>query len=172
MLIRLLENYPFKNIGVTIAEVFLPYSGIDYVLKKSGEFAGFEVFTMFEGDVEFGVSNLWGKYFIVSKTIGEYRYDCVYAQLDNINEDLQKYAIIKGDRDFLVPGKYFLGWASGNTKTMRRLHIELFQKNLRTGERKKLNPYGTQMTGNKCPQPRESLEGFDHFWNSDEPEFV
>lgn len=185
---KFLEYYPFKNIGVCLAEGFSVYDGnlrdvpgrkhlgIDYVLKKSGEFVSFEVFSMFEGDVHFGVSDSWGKYFVVSKVIGECRYDVIYAHLDHINVELQKYSIIQGDRDFVVPAKYFLGMAgtTGDTKSIRQLHIELHEKNLQTGERNKLDPYGVydRLRSRKYPQPGESLTGCNHFWTSDSPGFI
>ncbi len=188
MLIRLLECYPFKQIGVTIAEGFSAYDGtlrdvpgkfhggIDYVLKKSDEFASFEVFSMYEGDVRFGVSNQWGKFFIISKQIGECRYDTIYAHLDHINEDLQKYAIIQGDKDFVVPEKYFLGLSgtTGNTKSIRQLHIELHEKNLRTGKRTQIDPYGIydRASSLKYPDPGKPLSPHAHVWREDLPEFI
>ena len=187
-MIKLFECYPFKNLGIQIAEGFSVYDGnlrdvpgkvhlgIDYVLKKSDEFASFEVFSMYEGDVEFGVSNSWGKYFIISKTVGECRYDTVYAHLDNINVDLQKYAIIQGDREFIVPSKYYLGWSgtTGDTKNIRQLHIELHEKNLRTGQRRTLDPYGIydRLSSGKYRDLGHVLNNLMHVWVSDSPEFI
>src|ERR1051326_3107620 len=155
-MIKFLENYPFKWLGVKIGEGFSvydghlgdiagqPHLGIDYVLKKGNEFASFEVFNMFEGSAEFGVSTDLGKYFIIGKTEGDFLLQVVYAHLDNINEDLQKYAIIQGDREFIIPARYQLGWTgkTGLTHGIRQLHIEVHQKNLVTGEKQKLDPYG------------------------------
>lgn len=187
-MIKFLESYPFKNLGVTIAEEFSvydgnlrdvpgkPHGGIDYVLKKNGEFASFEVYTMFEGHARFGVSGSWGKYFVISKFLDKFQYDCVYAHLDNITEEIQKYAIIQGDKDFIIPSGYCLGWTgtTGNTKNIRQLHLELHEKNLLTGERRKLDPYGVydRLASNKYPQPGKSLRGLNHFWVSDEPKFA
>jgi murein DD-endopeptidase MepM/ murein hydrolase activator NlpD len=188
MPVRFLESYPFKNIGVTIAEGFSAYDGnlrdvpgrvhnaIDYVLKKSGEFVSFEVFSMYEGHVKFGVSESWGKYFIITKILEDVQYDTVYAHLDNIPDDIQKYAIIQGDKDFIIPAQYCLGMAgkTGDTKSIRQLHIELHEKNLKTGLRKKLDPYGIydRLSSGKYPQPGALLTGPDHYWISDEPEFI
>lgn len=188
MNIRLLENYPFKRVGVTIAEGFsaydgtlgdiagAPHGGIDYVLNKSGEHASFEVFTMYEGAAQFGVSNSLGKYFIISTVVGDCQYDTVYAHLDNITEDLQKYAIIQGDRDFIIPARYPLGWAgkTGLAHNIRQLHLELYQKNLKTGAKRKLDPYGLydKLSSGRYRQPGQTLRNLDHYWTTDEPEFI
>jgi hypothetical protein len=187
-MLSLLENYPFKNIGIEVAEGFVvsknnPRSalgglpnGIDYILKKQEEYVSFEVFSMYEGHIRFGVSQKWGKFFVISKTLGSFQYDTVYAHLDFINEDIQKYAIIHGDMDFIIPGKYFLGMCgkTGDTKKIRQLHIELHEKNVLTGERKKLDPYGIydRLSSGKYPKPGELLNKLPHAWVEDYPEFV
>ena len=187
-MIKFLECYPFKHIGLKIAEGFSAYDGnlgdmageshfgIDYVLKKNGEFISFEVYSMFEGALSFGVSASLGKFFTISRQIGDFRYDLIYAHLDHINEDLQKYELIRGEMDFIVPSRYFLGWSSatGLTHGIRQLHIELHGKNLVTGEKNKLDPYGVydRLSSGKYRQPGQTLAGLNHLWISDEPEFA
>jgi len=186
MLIRLFENYPFKNTGMTVAEGFLAYSGnlrtvpgmphggIDYVLKKGDEFASFEIFSMYEGSVKFGVSDKYGKFFSISKIEGDFLYETVYAHIDNIPDDILKYAIIQGDKDFIIPAAYPLGWAARDSKNIRHLHVELHQKNLLSGVRRKLDPYGLyeKFLNNNYPQPGESLKNYDHVWVDDDPLFI
>src|SRR5581483_4730855 len=99
-MIKLFECYPFRNLGVKIAEGFAAYDGnlrhmpgrahcaVDYVLRKSEEVVSFEVYNMYEGHLGFGVSQSWGKYFVVSRLVGEYRYNTIYAHLDYIPEEL------------------------------------------------------------------------------------
>ncbi len=185
---KILQCYPFKDAGVKVAEGFAAYDGnlrtvpgevhqgIDYALRKNNEFASFEVFSMFEGDVRFGVSEKLGRFFVISVETGELRYDCVYAHLDHINEDLQKYAIIRGEMDFVIPARYSLGWAgtAGSSRGVRHLHIEIHEKNLKTGQRRKLDPYGVygRLSGGGYRQPGESLAGLDHIWISDQPDLV
>lgn len=186
--IKLLENYPFKNVGVTIAEGFsaydgnlggvaaAPHYGIDYALKKGGEFVSFEVFTMYEGAASFGVSGRLGKYFVITAVLEGFKFDAVYAHLDNITEELQKYAIIKGNRDFIIPAGYPLGWAgkTGQAHNARHLHIELGRKNINTGERSRLDPYGIygKLSSGKYREPGRSLAGLEHYWINDEPNFI
>ena len=178
-MIKLLENYPFKNIGIKIVQGFnleREHFGIDYILKKGDELASFEVYNMFEGSANFGVNNKLGKYFVLAKQYGNFLYKVVYAHLDNINENLQKYAIIQGDREFIIPAKYPLGWSAkaGVTFGIRKLHIEIQLTNLETGLKQKIDPYGIYGRQESViyPQPGESLENFPHLWKTDEPEFI
>ena len=177
LMLQLLENFPFQNIGISVTPSMVGgvFSGVDYFWKRGDQYASFPVYTMYEGDVVFGVTQILGKYFIVSKTVGEYRYETVYAQLDHIDGNLQKYAIIQGDKDFMVPAKYFLGMSgtAGSGLGLRKLHIELYEKNLRTGERKLIDPYGIfGVSQRKYLQPGLSLAECHHVWITDKPNFV
>ena len=178
-MINLFECYPFQNIGVIVLPSVLKYpdqnfAGLDFFWKRGQEFASFPVYTMYEGDVVFGVNQALGKYFIVSKTVEQCRYETLYAQLEHIDENLQKYAIIQGDKDFVVPAKYFLGMAGtgGSGNGIRKLHIELYEVNLQTGIRKYIDPFGIYNLRGQYPQPGEFLQSLQHVWTSDLPEFI
>lgn len=184
---QILECYPFSDASVRIAEGFITNSaatdgqpglankGIDYILKSGPRFHSFPVYNMMEGEVHFGINDNWGKFVAVRRASGGYRYDVIYAHLKTINPKLQQTAYRAGVQA-AVPAGFLLGesGATGDTKGFNRLHIELHRKNLETGIREKLDPYGVYDTisSGKYPQPGQSLAGLEHFWTEDNPALV
>ncbi len=52
--------------------------------------------------------------------------------------------------------------------------FETIYKNLKTGERKIIDPYGvySRASSGRYPKPGESLSGLPHYFTSDNPKFV
>jgi len=50
----------------------------------------------------------------------------------------------------------------------------MHRKNLKTGKRKVLDPYGVydRASSGKYPQPGESLKGLNHYFTSNNPQFA
>lgn len=190
---KFLKCYPFKMVSpvVRLVEGFKAYDGvlddelgkkhggIDYVrVDEKGNFMSFEVFSAHSGNVFQGKSESWGNFVKVCQEIKNYRLETIYAHLEDIPKEfplLFKAGEAK-NKGMIISGGRFLGRAgiSGDTKGFIQLHFELQIKNLKTGKRKKIDPYGVNDTylSGKYPQPGESLRRCKHYWTSNNPPFA
>lgn len=194
---KILKCYPFKfNIlypPVLLVEGFKeydgllgdkpgdPHRGIDYArIDEKGRCLSFEVFSVHDGFVFQGISKRgWGRYVIIYKLVGKYlRYATVYAHLRKIDEKIPIHPEEGEPKTKGLPVKEgrFLGRTgiSGWTKRKIQLHFELHLKNLKTNQRRKLDPYGIydRYISGKYPQPGESLRRCEHYWTSNKPPFA
>ena len=189
---KILKNYPFEKLKppVLLVEGYKEYDGvigdepgklhqgIDYVRRKGKEFLSFDVFSVHPGEAFQAVSESWGNLVNVRLKIGNVRFETIYIHLDKINPKIpflpkDKKAKIK----FLKVGAgEWLGTAgrTGNTGGIIQLHLEMHQKDLKTEERKIIDPYGVyaRASSGRYPKPGESLSGLAHYFTSDNPKFV
>ncbi len=174
--VRLVEGFAAYD-GVLGDEPGAPHQGIDYALSIDGHLQPFDVFSMHDGVAFRGRSTTWGEFVsIYSREFDTVQYVTIYAHLDEIIADIPLLPkpgaegvgepVQSGDR---------LGCcgASGQTNGIPQLHVELHRKNLATGERERLDPYGVydRTSSGRYPQPGESLAGLSHFWTSSVPHF-
>lgn len=186
---KILKCYPFKDVAVELIEGFeaydgnigdepgKPHKGIDYVLRKGDKFVGFEVFCMHDGEALQGVSKSWGNYVIVhSKASRGKIVATVYAHLRIIHQALpqmpEKGSKIK-PKGLKIKAGTSLGKAgiTGWTNRIVQLHLELLEKDLKTGITIKFDPYGlnARFSSGRYPQPNHTLQGLKHFWVSNNP---
>jgi len=175
--IRLVEGFKSYN-GVLDDEAGKEHKGIDYVrIDEKGKYLTFDVFSTHDGNIFQGKSETWGNFVKVCKEIGKHRFETIYAHLEDIPKEfpiLSKPGESK-NKGMIISEKKFLGRAgtSGDSKGFIQLHFELQIKNLKTGERRKVDPYGindTYLSG-RYPQPGEPLKRCKHYWISKEPLF-
>jgi hypothetical protein len=188
---KFLEKYPFLDSRVKLVEGFSVYDGvigdvpgkthkgIDYVLVVDGSYSPFAVTSMHDGMAFHGTSETWGEFVVIYKTLGHKRYNTIYAHLNKVNPNIPPQFLEKdGERvlnedDFTIMAGEFLGTAgiTGSTNGIIQLHIELHEKDLRTGLSQKLDPYGIndRASSGRYPQPGQSLSGLKHCWIHDQP---
>lgn len=191
---KVLKCYPFArliNPPVKLVEGFKVYDGylgdergrehkgIDYVrVDEKGRFLSFEVFSSHNGNVFRGRSDSWGNFVKVCQEIKNLRFETIYAHLESIPKEfsiLPKAGEPK-NKGMIISQSRYLGkvGTSGDTKGNIQLHFELQIKNLKTGKRKRVDPYGIydRYTSGKYPQPGESLKRGKHYWTSNRPLFA
>jgi murein DD-endopeptidase MepM/ murein hydrolase activator NlpD len=190
---KILQNYPFAKLDPPIILVEgckeydgvigdppgVMHKGIDYVRKKKDEYLPFEVFAAHDGEAFWSISERgWGIFASVRLVIGDYRLETFYVHLDKVNEKLVRLPEDKKVTVKFIPVKAgeWLGTAgvTGNTNNIIQLHFEMHRKNLKTGEREILDPYGVydRASSGKYPQPGESLKGLSHTFSSENPGFA
>lgn len=186
---KILKNYPFEKLeppvllvegfsaynGVLRDEPGKPHNGIDYVRKKGDEFISFDIFSCHKGEAFQAISESWGNLVNVRKRVGNIRFETIYIHLDKINPKIPflskdkkekiKFAKIRAGEWLGTAGK--TGWAQG----IIQLHLEMHRKDLKTRERKIIDPYGVyaRASSGRYPQPGESLKGLDQYFTSDNP---
>lgn len=188
---KILQNYPFEKLNPPVIlvegckaydgaigdEPGKPHKGIDFVRKKGKQYLSFDVFSSQDGKAFQGLSETWGKFVSVRQEINEIRLDTIYVHLDEVNP---KIPVLPGkdvEIEFvLIKAGEWLGTAgiTGNTKGITQLHWEMHRKNLKTGKRKVLDPYGVydRASSGKYSQPGESLKGLSHYFASNNPKFA
>lgn len=189
---KILKNYPFEKLkppvllvegfgaynGVLRDEPGKPHNGIDYVRKKGDEFISFDVFSCHEGEAFQAISESWGKLVNVRLVVDDVRFETICVHLDRLSPKipfLPKDKKVKIKFAKIRAGEW-LGTAgtTGNTGGIIQLHLEMHRKDLKTEERKIIDPYGiyARASSGRYPQPGESLKGLDHYFTSDNPPFV
>lgn len=195
---RILTNYPFEKLEppVVLVEGLGGYDGtigdepggehkgVDYVRRVDGKYVSFDVFAAHEGEAFWGISDKgWGYFVNLRKVVGDVRFETIYVHLDpeSINSKIPQLPIppngVQIQFTHLESGEP-IGRAgnTGNTGKNKiiQLHFEMQRKDLRTNERTVIDPYGlyVKASSGKYPQPGESLEGLDHYFVSDEPDFA
>jgi len=188
-----LASYPFEEMSpkIEIAEGFAAYDGflgdsrgdyhkgIDYVRRSGEEFLPFNSYAMHTGEAWRGTSETWGEFVIIRRTLTpQLRYYTVYGHLSDVPH---KIVELPEDEGFEIDGTpvragEFIGIANttGNTGGLPQLHVELHEENLLSGSWVKLDPYGVYSTKSSgdYPSPDTSLEGLDHYWLSDLPDYI
>lgn len=188
-----LAHYPFElsNPPVEIAEGFAAYDGflgdsrgdyhkgIDYVRRSGTDFLPFNTYAMHTGEAWRGNSETWGEFVIIRRTLTPtLRYYTVYGHLVNVPSDIVELPEEQGfeiDGTPISAGDFVgLAYITGNAKGVAQLHIELHEENLVAGTWVKLDPYGVYSTRSSgdYSNPGTSLEGLDHYWLNDLPEFI
>ena len=188
---KFLENYPFSDSRVKLVEGFSAYDGvigdtpgelhkgIDYVLVVNDVYLPFAVTSMHDGMAFHGTSETWGEFVIIYKTISNKRYSTIYAHLDAVSSKIPRQFLEENGKRFLnengltMRAGEFIGTAgtTGLTNGIAQLHLELHEKDLKTGLNRKLDPYSVddRASSGRYPQPGQSLSGLNHFWNNDQP---
>lgn len=160
-----------------------PHKGMDYVLREEdGSYRTFDVYTMHDGMAFQGVSESWGGFVALYKTMGEKRYATIYAHLSMIDESIPPYYLEENDERIeneegvvlLAGQKIGITGTTGWTNDIVQLHLELHEKDLKTNITKKLDPYGLndRASSGRYPQPGESLQGLEHGWIQNMPNLI
>ena len=181
---KFLRCYPFSDPGVRLVEGFSTYDGnlgdtpgsshkgIDYVLRKGGRFAGFDVFAMHDGDAYQGISKSWGKFVALRVVAGRTVFTTVYAHLRLVAPHIPLRRDKTNGLTAVVQAGDLLGRAgtTGTTRRIVQLHLELHETDTKN-DWKKIDPYGVndRQSSGKYPQPGALLAGLPHFWISDDP---
>lgn len=177
---KFLENYPFSDPNIMLAEGFAAYDGllrdqpgdihygIDYVLYEDEKFKKFDVFTMHGGQAFQGNSPSWGKYVVVEIEVHGKMFQTIYAHLTEINPEIPS----SGRKEVSAAFKLGKADTTGITNGIPQLHIELLEKTGNTF--KKLDPYGIykRRSSGFYPGVGGSLEKFPHYWVTDTPPLV
>lgn len=189
---KIFKNYPFEKLEppVELIEGCREYdgtigdgpgkshNGIDYVRRKGKKFLSFDVFSCHEGEAFQAVSESWGKLVNVRQKVGNIRFETIYVHLDRVSP---KIPFLPKDKKVKIKfvkvrAGEWLGTAgtSGNTGGVIQLHLEMHRKDLKTGKREAIDPYGVyaRVSSGRYPQPGESLAGLNHYFTSDNPLFV
>jgi murein DD-endopeptidase MepM/ murein hydrolase activator NlpD len=196
MVEKILQNYPFEKLDppVILVEGLGGYDGaigderggehkgIDYVRKVDREYVSFDVFATNDGEAFWGISDKgWGYFVNLRKVIGDTRFETIYVHLEpgSINPKIPQLPVDKEKIQFakLETGeKIRRAGNTGNTGKDKiiQLHFEMQIKDLKTNDRKVVDPYGlyAKASSGKYPQPGKSLKGLNHYFISDEPNFA
>lgn len=188
----ILENYPFalENPPVTIIEGFEAYDGylldkpgdfhwaIDYVKNDNGNFLPFSVYSAHAGEAFQGYGKMWGKFVVVKvRDAKGGGYNTLYSHLENVPKFLPYMNYdIDSSKGVAIDAMTYIGDAgkTGNTKGINQLHFELHKVNAENKTTVRIDPYGLylRMSSGQYRQPGSSLRGLQHYWNSDNPEYV
>jgi murein DD-endopeptidase MepM/ murein hydrolase activator NlpD len=183
---KVLECYPFADSSIRLVEGFsvydgvlgdepgTPHKGVDYILRVSQEYRPFDVYAAHPGIAFRGQSETWGGFVaIYGKAINDKQPITIYAHLDCIESSIPEFSKEGKNKAGLVvlPGKYLgLTGTTGRTNSIPQLHFEMHLKDLKTGTREKVDPYGIydRASSGKYSQPGEKLNG-KHYWHVDQP---
>jgi len=187
-----LENYPFTlmNPPVIIAEAFEAYDGylgdkigdyhwgIDYVQFDGDKFLPFPVYSAHAGIAFQGNGKTWGKFVVIRKRddLGK-GYNTLYSHLENVPKYIPYMdSDIDNSKGVFIESMAYIGDAgvTGNVKNgINQLHFE-FHRVDSNKKTLRLDPYGLykRLSSDLYPQPGQSLQDIDHYWNSDLPEFA
>ncbi len=190
---NILSNYPFPLLDppVTIAEAFEAYDGylldkpgqyhwaIDYVqTDKAGKFLAFPVYSAHEGVAFQGYGPTWGKYVVVRKRDENGKgFNTLYSHLENVPKHIPiANSDINNSNGIQIDSMTYIGDAgkTGNTKGINQLHFELHMVDENEYSTLRIDPYGvySRLSSGLYPQPGSSLFGLQHYWKSNNPEFV
>ena len=188
---KILQRYPFSDSRIRLVEGFSAYDGvigdepgalhkgIDYVLQVDEEYRAFDVLSMCEGVAFRGTSESWGEFVIVHFPFNGALFSVVYAHLSEVESTIAPQFVERDGQSVAneqgthvtVGQRLGVTGTSGWTNGIIQLHLELHQKELKTGVTQKLDPYGVydRASSGRYPQPGVSLRGLEHAWVMDEP---